>query len=293
MAGDTFTAIVNPISGGGHALARWEPIAALLRAAGAIVRTEPSRDREHAIAAARAAAERGEVVVAVGGDGMVRDVADGTVRGGGTMAIVPAGRGNDLARTLKLPGAGEPAAVARLLLAGQRRTIDVLEVNGVIAPGNVYIGIDALATRIINAGRGVPALLLYRLAPLRAILSWRAAGYTLTVDGARREVRGHTVVVANSGAYGHGLRIVPTAVLDDGLLDVMVVGDGPRSKVIAFMREAKRGTHLRRPEVSVQTAQEVTVDADRPIPVCADGDEIAQLPARIRVLPGALAVLAP
>ncbi|GAB2699843.1 diacylglycerol/lipid kinase family protein [Kitasatospora kifunensis] len=293
MAPATFTAIVNPISGGGHTAARWEPIAMLLRTAGAAVRTVPSHNRAHAIACATTAAERGDVVVAVGGDGMVRDVADGTVRGGGTMAIVAAGRGNDLARTLRLPGVGDPAAVARLLLAAPTRTIDVLEVNGVIAPGNVYIGIDALATRIINAGRGLPALLLYRLAPLRAILSWRAAGYTLTVDGQQRQVRAHTVVIANSGAYGHGLRIVPPAVLDDGLLDVMVVGDGPRAKIIAFMREAKRGTHLHRPEVSVRTARQVTVDADRPIPVCADGDEIAQLPADIRVRPGALTVIAP
>ncbi|MFF7634761.1 diacylglycerol/lipid kinase family protein [Kitasatospora sp. NPDC008050] len=292
MAPATFTAIVNPVSGGGHAAARWEPIATLLRSAGATVRTVPTRDRAHAISCATQAAERGDVVVAVGGDGMVRDVADGTVRGGGTMAIVPAGRGNDLARTLRLPGVGDPSAIAELLLAAPTRTLDVLEVNGGIAPGNVYIGIDSLATRIINAGRGLPALLLYRLAPLRAILSWRAAGYTLTVDGERRTVRAHTVVVANSGAYGHGLRIVPSAVLDDGLLDVMVVGDGPRAKIVAFMREAKRGTHPNRPEVTVRTAREVTVDADRPIPVCADGDEIAQLPAEIRVRPGALTVIA-
>ncbi|WP_329578775.1 diacylglycerol kinase family lipid kinase [Kitasatospora sp. NBC_01250] len=293
MAPATFTAIVNPVSGGGHAAARWEPVAVLLRSAGAAVRTVPTHDRAHAISCATQAAERGDVVVAVGGDGMVRDVAEGAVRGGGTMAIVPAGRGNDLARTLRLPGTGDPTAIAELLLAAPTRTLDVLEVNGVIAPGNVYIGIDSLATRIINAGRGLPALLLYRLAPLQAILRWRAAGYTLTVDGERREVRAHTVVVANSGAYGHGLRIVPSAVLDDGLLDVMVVGDGPRAKIVAFMREAKRGTHPSRPEVTVRTARRVTVDADRPIPVCADGDEIAQLPADIRVRPGALTVIAP
>ncbi|MGF1426718.1 diacylglycerol/lipid kinase family protein [Kitasatospora sp. LaBMicrA B282] len=293
MAAGAFTAIVNPISGGGHAPARWEPIAALLSAAGATVRAVPTRGREHAVSSAREAAERGDTVVAVGGDGLVRDVAEGTVRGGGTMAIVPAGRGNDLARSLGLPAADDVAAQARLLLAGHRRTLDVLEVNGSIAPGNVYIGIDAVATRLINAGRGLPALLLYRLAPVRAIMSWRAAGYTLTVDGETSTRRGHTVVVANSGAYGHGLRIVPTAVPDDGLLDVMLVGDGPRSKIVAFMNEVKRGTHLRRPEVSVRTAREVTVDADRPVPVCADGDEIAELPARIRLLAGALPLLVP
>ncbi|MFE0458408.1 diacylglycerol/lipid kinase family protein [Kitasatospora sp. NPDC058965] len=286
-----FTAIVNPISGGGRAPARWEPIADLLRRAGAPVRTELTRGREHAVECAAAAAERGDVVVAVGGDGLVRDAAAGAVRAGGAFSVVPAGRGNDLARLLGFPS--DAASLARLLLDGTTRALDVLEVNGVIAPGNVYIGIDSVATQLINAGRGLPALLLYRLAPVRAILGWRAAGYTLTVDGERSEVRAHTVVVANSGAYGHGLRIVPPAVPDDGLLDVMVVGDGPRSQIVSFMQEVKRGTHVRRPEVALHTAREVVVDADRPVPVCADGDEIATLPARIRLLPGALTMIAP
>lgn len=285
-----FTAVVNPVSGGGGGQARWEAVAEHLRADGANVRVLQTRSREHAIDCARQAAEQGDVVVAVGGDGMVRDVADGVVRGKGTMAMVPAGRGNDLARLLGLPE--DPAALARLLRDGPTRAIDVLEVNGAIAPGNVYIGIDSVATQIINAWRGLPALLVYRLAPVRAILGWRPAGYRLEVDGVARAVRAHTVVVANSGAYGHGLRIVPSAVLDDGLLDVMVVGDGPRRAVVSFMGEAKRGTHIRRPEVSLATARTVTVDADRPVPVCADGDEITTLPARITLLPGALTIIA-
>ncbi|TQF07238.1 diacylglycerol kinase family lipid kinase [Kitasatospora acidiphila] len=285
-----FTAIVNPISGGGHATAHWEPVAARLRAAGAAVRVEPTRSREHAIECATAAAERGDVVVAVGGDGLVRDVAEGAVRGGGTLALVPAGRGNDLARALDLPS--DPAALAGLLLSGATRRLDVLEVNGVIVPGNVYIGIDSVATQLINAGRGLPALLVYRLAPVRAILGWRSVGYTLTVDGERQSVRGHTVVLANSGAYGHGLRIVPDAQLDDGRLRLMVVGDGPRWKIASFMQEVKRGTHTRRPDVSLRHAHEVTVETDRPVPVCADGDEVTTLPATIRVLPGALRIIA-
>ncbi|WP_344445316.1 diacylglycerol kinase family protein [Kitasatospora nipponensis] len=287
-----FTAVVNPVSGGGKAFAHWEPVAELLRAAGATVRAERTRSREHAVQCATEAARRGEVVVAVGGDGMVRDAADGAVRGGGTLGIVPAGRGNDLARALGLPT--DPAGLARLLLEGPTRQIDVLDVNGVIAPGNVYIGIDSLATRIINASRWVPALLLYRLAPVRAILSWRPAGYTVRVDDtAEQRMRAHTVVIANSGAYGHGLRIVPPAVLDDGLLDVMVVGDGPRSMIVKFMSEAKQGTHVHRPEVSLRTGLTVTVDADRPVPVCADGDEIAHLPATVTLLPAALTIIAP
>lgn len=286
-----FTALINPISGGGHAGELWEPVSRLLRDAGAILTVEHTQSREHAVRVAQRAAALGDVVIAVGGDGLVRDAAGGVVAGKGTLGIVPAGRGNDLARTLGLPEGA--AGLADLLLTGPVRRIDVLDVDGVVAPGNVYIGIDSLATRIINGSRWMPALLLYRLAPVRAILTWRPATYTIKADGGTRRLRAHTVVIANSGAYGHGLRIVPPALLDDGLLDVMTVGAGPRRMIVSFLKQAEHGTHVRRPEVELSTAREVVVDADRPIPVCADGDEIGTLPATVRVRPHALSVIAP
>lgn len=294
----TFTALVNPISGGGHASELWEPVAALLRAAGAELTIERTQSRDHAVKLATDAAARGDVVIAVGGDGLVRDAAGGVVAGTegdatstGALGIVPAGRGNDLAHTLGIPD--DPETLAKLLLEAIPRRIDVLDVNGVIAPGNVYVGIDSLATQIINANRWMPALLLYRLAPVKAILSWRPPVYSLTTAGNTREARAHTVVIANSGAYGHGLRIVPSAVLDDGLADVMIVGAGPRRQVVEFMRQAQHGTHVSRPEVELTTTREIVIDADRPVPVCADGDEVTSLPATIRVRNGALRVLAP
>lgn len=286
-----FTALINPISGGGHGDELWEPVSRLLRDAGATIELEHTRSREHAVQAAQQAAARGDVVIAVGGDGLVRDTAGGVVAAGGTLGIVPAGRGNDLARTLGLPD--DPLGLANLLLTGPVRRIDVLDVDGVVAPGNVYIGIDSLATRIINRSRWMPALLLYRLAPLRALLTWRPPTYTIKADGRTRQVRAHTVVIANSGAYGHGLRIVPPAVLDDGLLDVMTVSAGPRRMIVSFMSQAKKGTHVQRPEVNLTTTREVVIDADRPVPVCADGDEIGTLPASVGVRRHALAVIAP
>lgn len=287
----SYTALLNPISGGGHATEVLAPIAEVLRDAGAAVTVHATRGAEHAIELAARAAGQGDVVLAVGGDGLVRDAAGGVVPAGGTLGIVPAGRGNDLGRALGLPT--DPAGLARLLLDGPVRPIDVLEANGVLVPGNVYVGIDSAATVIINGNRWMPGLLLYRLAPVLAYLRWKPAGYTVTCDGDAREVRANTVVIANSGAYGHGLRIVPSAVLDDGKLDVMVVGEGPRGAIVKFMNEAKTGTHVHRPEVSVRTAREVTLRTDREVPLCADGDEIGHLPVTVHLRPGALNVIAP
>lgn len=287
----SFTALVNPISGGGRAARSWEPLAERLGNAGARVRVEVTRSRDHAIELAMAAAADGDVVVAVGGDGLVRDIAGAAVASGGTLGIVPAGRGNDLARALRLPTTVD--GLATLLLEGPAKTIDVLDVNGTVVPGNVYAGLDSVANRIINDNRWLPAALLYRLAPIRAIATWRAPTYTVCADGVTTSVRAHLVVLANSGAYGHGLEIVPAAELDDGLLDVLVVGDQPRRAVVSFMREAEQGTHVHRPEVSLTRAREVTLTADRPLPVCGDGDELGQLPVTVRLRPGALQILAP
>jgi diacylglycerol kinase (ATP) len=287
----SYTALVNPVSGGGRAATAWDPVGARLRTADADVDMQFTRGRDHAVEAAAAACAAGRVVIAVGGDGLVRDVAEGVVRAGGVMGVVPAGRGNDLARRLRLPsGAG---ALAALLLTAHPRVLDVIDLDGTVVVGNVYCGIDAVATGLINRTRWLPGSLVYRLAPVRAVLTWQPPLYTLTIDGETRQVRAHTIVVGNSGAYGHGLQIVPSAEPDDGRLDVLVVGAGPRRAIAAFMREARSGTHVHRPEVEVVPAREVTIAADRPVPVCGDGEQFGTVPATARIRPSALRILAP
>lgn len=286
-----FTALVNPISGGGRAAERWAPLAGAIAKAGADVRVELTRGREHAVQAATEAANEGRVVVAVGGDGLVRDVAEGCVAAGpsSVMAVVPAGRGNDLARALVLPDTA--GALAEVLLHGRARAMDVIDLDGTVVPGNVYCGIDSVANSLLNTNRWIPGALLYRLAPVQAIVSWRPARFTLTLDGVQREVTAHSVVIGNSGAYGRGLRIVPSADPFDGRLDVLLVKDGPKRDIVSFMNEAKKGTHVRRENVEVIVAHEVVIAADRELPVCGDGENLTVTSARARIVPGAVQML--
>ncbi|HEX2418205.1 MAG TPA: diacylglycerol kinase family protein [Micromonosporaceae bacterium] len=287
----SFTVLVNPISGDGRAPQRARPVAALLRSAGATVREVVTQSANHATQAARAAARAGDVVVAAGGDGLARDVADAVAPTDGVMGILPAGRGNDFARKVGIPT--EPTALANLLLHGESRKVDVLECGGRIIPGNLYVGIDSTANAMINARRWVPAPLLYRLAPILTMLRWHPVDFRLTIDGVPRSVRAHTVVVGNSGTYGHGLDIVPSALVDDGMFDVLVADDMPRWKIAAVIREATEGRHVHRPEISVLTAREITIEAARRVPVCADGDYLGELPVTVRLLPAALNMLRP
>ncbi|MCC9308381.1 diacylglycerol kinase family lipid kinase [Kitasatospora sp. RB6PN24] len=287
----SYTALINPISGGGRAPRVWEPIARALAAQGVPVATELTRSQQHAVETAAAAARRGDIVIAVGGDGLTRDVAAGVYGTGAAMAVVPGGRGNDLARKLRLPH--DPAGLAAMLARAVTRKVDVIEAAGHVVLGNVYVGIDSVATEAINNARWLPGLVAYRLAPIGAILRWTAPEFTLTTAEWSKQGRMHMVVVANSGRYGHGLDIVPSADLGSGVLDVLTVADAPRGKVVRFISKAKTGAHVAAEEVAIARTTEITLDADRPVPVHADGDYLCELPVTITVKPAALDLVVP
>jgi diacylglycerol kinase (ATP) len=290
----SFTAVVNPAAGGDPA-ARLIPVAKRLREAGAEVAVEYSRSLEHAADLARTAGEKGHIVIAAGGDGMVGGLAGALAGTDAVLGVLPAGRGNDFSRQLGLPK--EPERLADLLLSAEPRAIDVIEVapeDGAahVVVGSVYGGVDSVANVHINRLTRLPGSLAYYLGPLRAIATWRPVSYRITVDGETREEYGYTVVAANSGYYGYGLHVAPDAAIDDGLLDIVIIRHAPKRRFFSVMRELPHGTHVRRPEIEVLRGREVRIEADREIPFGGDGELIGNLPASIRVLPGALHVIA-
>lgn len=289
-----FTAVVNPTAGGSTGTAALLPVARLLREAGAHLETEYSRSLEHAGEVARRAGEQGRVVLAVGGDGIAGCVGGALSGTEAVFGLVPAGRGNDFARALGLPTT--PSALAELLLHGTPKRIDTIEVESAVhrrtvVLGSVYAGVDAVANRHANTSRWLRGAASYYAGGLRAVATWRAVDYRITVDGVLHERRGYTVVTANSGYYGFGRLIAPGAKLDDGLLDVVVIRDAPRRLFFAVMNELKTGVHINRPEVEILHGKEIRIEANREIPYGADGEVDATLPMTARVQPGALNVL--
>ncbi|MFB4295824.1 diacylglycerol/lipid kinase family protein [Actinomadura sp. NTSP31] len=290
-----FTAIVNPAAGGSASASSLIPLARLLREAGADVAVEYSRGLEHAHTLARGAAEAGRTVLGVGGDGMVGCVGGALAGTGAVLGIVPAGRGNDFARQLGVPS--DPEELAALLLHGEPRAVDAIEANGTPVLGSVYAGVDAVANANANKTRLLRGSAAYYVGALRAIASWRAADYRVTVDGEEHRREGYTVVAANSGYYGFGKHIAPDARVDDGLLDVVLIRHAPRTLFFAVMRELADGTHVRRPQVEVLRGREVRIELAGPpgrtLPYGADGELPGVLPVTAKVMPGALRVLAP
>ncbi|MDO9353629.1 MAG: diacylglycerol kinase family protein, partial [Solirubrobacteraceae bacterium] len=229
--------------------------------------------------------------VAVGGDGLVRAVAAGASRHGGTVGIVPAGRGNDFARTVGITK-DVPAAVLTLLTADPRPT-DCIAVNDRVALGNVYIGFDSLTNVAANQLRVNLGQFSYAYAALRVALTMPPLDFAIEVDGVRRTFTGSGVAVASSVYYGGAIPLAPTADPHDGLLDVVTFGfTGRRTRVTALLA-MRRGGHIDRPDVDHARAREVRIEVDPVLEAYSDGDPIAPAPLHVRVLPGAINLLRP
>ncbi len=285
----SFHLLVNPASGGGAAPAAVVPVARLLREAGAEVTVTYSPGRQACERLVTDAVASGQVVVAVGGDGMVGSLAGPVSAAKGVLGIVPAGRGNDFARQLGL--SKDPHAVAATLLHSEPRQVDAIDVAGRVVVGSVYAGVDSRASEIVDAAHRLPRRLQYPYAAVRAIAGFSPKRFRVVVDGAEHAWVGFTVVVANSGYYGAGMHVAPGAVLDDGLLDVVFVAAASRVRLVRSMPRLYAGTHTGLDEVRLLRGREVSVEVDDVL-VYGDGEQITAPPVTARVLPGALTVLA-
>jgi len=283
--------IVNPAAGGGRARKVLPELEAALRAGGLDYRLVLTTSLDHGREQALQAAAAGEIPVVMSGDGLIGQIGGALAGGDAPMGLIPGGRGNDLARVLGIPT--EIPGAVDLLAAAPTRAIDVGEVNGRRFLGIASCGFDSEANRIANQTRLLKGNLVYLYAALRALAAWKPARFELVLDGDPRVFTGYSVAAANNKAFGGGMFIAPDAELDDGRLDVVCVSEVAKLRYLANLPKVFKGRHVDNEEVTVSRAAEVTISADRPFAVYADGDHLADLPATIRVLPRALTVIAP
>jgi diacylglycerol kinase family enzyme len=294
-------------------------VLAALDAHGLRVRSELTRDLGHARELARSAALGGETVVCLSGDGLIGAVAD-VLREvpDSLLGVLPGGRGNDLARVLGIPA--DPVQACHVIAAGFSRKLDLGEVGKQAYVGIASVGFDSEANRIANEAPAWLGGLVYAYGALRALLSWKPARFEIElfdpevdsvahsqeqaqaahgvraqdVGGEYHSFMAYTVGACNSKTYGGGMRAAPDAMLDDGLLDVVVLESVSKLKFLTrILPRVFSGAHVREPCVKVFRARELSISADRPFTMYADGDPIGELPLRVKALNGAIRVLVP
>jgi YegS/Rv2252/BmrU family lipid kinase len=286
-----FALLVNPASAGGKALKALPAVHEALDRLGAPHRTVITRSSEHAAEEAARAAREGETVAALSGDGLVRPLAGALKGTNAALALIPCGRGNDLARVLGIPT--DPTAAAELAVRGTEKPIDVASVDGTMFVGIASFGFDSEANRIANEAKLVRGNAVYLYAALRALAAWKPAAFTVTVDGERHDVTGYSVAVGNSKAYGGGMIVLPQAELDDGMLDVLISKDTSKLSFLRGVFQTFKAAHVDSPDAQFLRGAVIEVASDRPFEIYGDGDPIGATPATMRVEQRVLRVIVP
>jgi diacylglycerol kinase (ATP) len=275
------------------------------RAAAAGLRGETLRSAapgEIATLAERAASDGARLVVAVGGDGTAHEAANGLLRAGTAteLALVPRGTGDDFARALGVRGGFEEAvAVAR---DGRVRTIDAARVTYRADGGEAEsffcsmagVGMSgAVARRLMTTTKALGGKVAGVIATLAIFSRWSNVELQVQVDGESRSGLMQDVLVANTEYHNGGMNLLPGASPDDGILDVLVVGDVTKRDLLVAFPKLYRGTFLPHPKAELLRGRTVTVEADTPLPIELDGEQPGTTPVRFEVMPGALRVRVP
>ncbi len=284
--------IVNPSAGGGRAARALPAVLERLGGLGLIVRTESTRDLNHARELAADAAAAQHLTVTLSGDGTAGAVA-AVIRAhpGSVMGVLPGGRGNDFARANGIPL--DPVEACDVIADGVERLVDVGDIDGRTFIGVASLGFDSYANYHANQAPARLGRAVYFYGALRSLATYRHATFTVTVDGVTDTYTGWSVAAANGPSFGGGMLVAPDADLHDGQLDVVLIRSSSRLRYLATLPRVFTGKHVRSPMVDVVRGAEVHIATDHPFTVYADGDPIAVSPCTVRAIPDAIRVLLP
>lgn len=288
-----WTAIVNPVAGRGRTQKLLPELERAASAAGIELHVSPEPGAPTKLA--RAASDDGHDLVACGGDGLVTEVAGVAADTGRRLAIVPTGAGNDFARVLGYDPK-HPVRAFDAVANGRDHLVDLGRVNGRWYTCVTASGFDAEANRWANTVRRLSGTTLYVAAVLRTLAVYKPHRFRVTVDGRAVETQAWLVAVGNGPAYAGGMRVTPAARLDDGLLDITIVGAMSRPEFLWNFPKVFRGNHVDNPKVTTLRGTNVyleSLDASIPMEVYADGERVGPLPGTMEAVRDALTVRVP
>jgi len=300
--------IANPNSGAGRLGKCWDHILKQIpEQSGQSVDWELTTRQGQATELSREGVGAGyNLIVAVGGDGTANEVLNGfdmtaDHEDGPTLGLLPFGTGNDLARSLGIPK--DMAQAIELLNQQQTRQIDVgkitaLDDSGCIVTRHFLNVADfgsggAIAARANGTTKVFGARFTYIWSILSTITTFKNPEITFNVnEEENRTVVANNVVVANGRHFGSGLTPAPEARMDDGLFDVVLMGDFGLVEGALNLPRLMKGTHLSHPKVRSCRAVRIAARADRRVQIEADGELVGVLPATFEIMPGALMIKA-
>ncbi|MEU8226938.1 YegS/Rv2252/BmrU family lipid kinase [Kribbella sp. NPDC048915] len=283
--------VVNPTSGRGRG-ARIAPVVReRIAAAGLTVDVHTTTcAADVGRLAAEVVASGADAVALIGGDGTIHLGAQVLANSGMPFGVIPAGTGNDFARSIGVP-LNDPAAAADLVVAGRTRSVDLAVAKDEFITTVVAGGFDSLVNKRANELSWPKGSSRYTVATLAELRTFKPLEYVVTVDDEVIETKAMLVAVGTGPTYGGGLHICAGARIDDGLLDVTIIEPVSRLTLLQLFPKLSKGTHVGHPAVRALRARSVRIDSPG-ITAYADGELLGPLPVDVTIAPAALTVFA-
>ncbi len=307
--------IINPKSAGGSTRHNWSAIASDLRAHFGPFKVAFTKAAGDGTAIAKNAAESGrKFIIACGGDGTINEVANGILESGHDVefGVLPSGTGGDFSRSLGMPQS--PREAARALRDGRTETIDVGKISFHSHDGEpvsrffLNVASFGLAASIIERVKsnktmewlplgGVRGKANFALSTVQEVMDLEPLMVRIKIDGGEEHpLQTINCCIANARYFGGGMMIAPDAKLNDGLLDIVNIGDIKTLKILVNLPSLYKGGHLDLTEVKSSLAKRIEVvpaDPSIDIHLEADGELPGKLPAVFEIVPNALRLRVP
>lgn len=280
--------LTNPTSGGGSGARVAQQVRNWLAANGRKYQDISGSSYESAASAlgsALVSAENFDRLIVVGGDGMVHLAVQALAGKPLPMLLIPAGTGNDLARTLSLP-LNQPEVILERYANRAARAMDLGSVNGEYFADILSTGFDSVVNERANRMRRIRGRAKYNAAILLELPLFKPLEYEFTLDGRSFTSAAMLVAIANGCSYGGGMRVCPDASLTDGRFDIMILEPVSKVEFLRVFPKVFSGTHINHPRVRIERA--ATVELRAAAVAYADGERIGPLPVRAEIVPNSL-----
>lgn len=283
--------LINPLAGNGNSLKKLARIEKALNNLPINYRSIITQSILHAQQTAIEAARNGEYVAVLGGDGSMSVIAEALMNTDGILVPLPAGSGNDFARSINYPK--DPVAACNILAYGREAIIDMGQANERPFLTICSLGIESMAMQVVNRAKMIKGRFLYAYAGFRTLPNWKPADFRITVDGKAFDHTGYTVAIANTPSYGGGMRLAPNASIEDGLLDIVTIGAVSKYRFLLNIPGVFKGAHINKNGVNITRGSQIHIEADSKYVVYADGELVSPPPVLIKCIPNALRILMP
>lgn len=283
------TLIVNPTSGRGRGAQIAEQVSRMLHTRRVTHDVRYSSAPHEPTVLTQAVIKEGcSRIVAIGGDGLVHQIANVLVGTDVTLGIVPAGTGNDFAR-----GLGIPLAIGKavdVILDGVEQRVDVGKANDRYFFSIAVLGLAAAVNRRANQFKRFRVNALYTAVTVASVFLDRPQQFTIQYDGQIRQCYSWLIAIGNTWSSARGMALVPAARPDDGLLDACIVNGMGKLELLCTFPRVFAGRHIYSTGIDTLRGREITVSAKIPCELFADGEYVGSLPMTFRAVPQALKV---